>query len=312
MSAVSDDQLHVPVLLDEVLRELAPRPGATILDGTLGIAGHALEIQRRIAPDGVLLGMDRDAQALELARERLAEGGVEFHLYHGVFCRIREFLQDIGRTPEGALDGVLLDLGVSSLQLDRSERGFSFLHDGPLDMRMDPSEGESAARYLDRVDVAELEQVLREFGEERAARRIARAIVRQRATERIETTGQLARLVERVLPRKGQRIHPATRTFQAVRIAVNRELEHLRLTLRDLDRFLRPGGRVVVLSYHSLEDRLVKSSFAERFRDGLFAKSGKGLIRPGPDEVARNPRARSARLRVAVRAGGELPRPEEA
>ena len=292
---------HVPVLLAEVLEALSPCPGECHLDGTLGLGGHASEVFRRTQPEGVLLGIDKDQQALELARERLRPIGASFELFQGSFHQIDEFLRQSGRAPEGALDGLLLDLGVSSLQLDLPGRGFSFQQDGPLDMRMDASQGESVEMFLRRVPTRELEQVLRDFGEERAARRIARAIDSHRATEPIRTTSRLAEIVESVSPRKGQRIHPATRTFQALRIAVNRELEHLRLALRNADRWMRPGGRVVVLSYHSLEDRIVKQSFAEWHREGLFELPRPGLLRPSPEEIDRNPRSRSARLRLAVR-----------
>jgi 16S rRNA (cytosine1402-N4)-methyltransferase len=200
---------------------------------------------------------------------------------------------------------VLFDLGVSSLQLDRPERGFSFLREGPLDMRMAPEEGESAAEFLRRVSVEELERVLREYGEEPRARKVAQAIDQTRRSEALQTTVQLARVVESVLPRKGRKTHPATRTFQAIRIAINRELEYLRLVLRDLDRLVKPGGRVVVLSYHSLEDRIVKENFRARVGEGIYRRLLAKALRPSAAEVASNPRARSARLRAVARRGGE-------
>lgn len=295
--------LHRPVMLEETLRCLAPRPGEVMVDGTVGTAGHAVEILKRLRPGGLLVGIDRDREALGEAERRLQAVGGKYRLFHGFYTQIGEFLRLPGKTPEGALDGVLLDLGASSVQLDRPERGFSFRHDGPLSMRMDASAGESAAELLERVSVEELEDVLRRYGEERAARRIAHAIDRFRKGQRIETTGQLARIVEKVLPRKGRRIHPATRTFQALRIAVNRELEYLRLALRDMDRFVQPGGRVVVLSYHSLEDREVKRILGGRVKDGIYRWLFKGVLRASREEVDENPRSRSAKLRAVVRAG---------
>lgn len=295
---------HRPVLLSETLRYLAPEAGECMADGTVGLGGHAAPILSRLGPTGFLLGIDRDAEALAIAEKRLAGIGGAFRLVHGEFTRLKEFLEQLGRPPEEALDGFLLDLGVSSLQLDRRERGFSFLKDGPLDMRMDPGEGESAAEYLTRVSVSELESVLRRYGEERWARRIAVAVGRLRRREELRSTAQLARLVEETVPaggRRQRRIHPATRTFQAVRIVVNGELELLRRVLRDLDRFMRPGGRVVVLSYHSLEDRIVKQILGEREKEGLYRAACRGVVRPSPEEVEENPRARSARLRAYVR-----------
>jgi 16S rRNA (cytosine1402-N4)-methyltransferase len=295
------------VLLEATLERLAPAPGEVHVDATVGAGGHAARILEKLGPRGLLIGIDRDPEALAEARRALEATGGPFRLFHGAYTRIREFLQSLGLPPEGAMDGLLLDLGVSSMQLDRPERGFSILRDGPLDMRMDPGEGESAADFLEKVSMEELEEILRELGEEPAARRIARAVDRARRKERIETTGQLARIVEGISPRRGRRIHPATRTFQGIRIALNRELEHLRLVLRDLDRLVKPGGRVVVLGYHSLEDRMVKTSFGEKVREGIYRWVLPNPLLPGKEEIARNPRARSARLRSVVRVGPAAP-----
>ena len=296
-------EIHRPVLLGEVLEHMRPAPGEFHVDATLGAAGHAAAILERLGPTGMLLGIDRDPQIVEIARARLEKVGHPFRICVGRFSKLRDFLVLSGRPAEGAMDGLLLDLGVSSLQLDRPERGFSFLRDGPLDMRMSPGEGESAAEFLARANPEDLERVLREYGEEPAARRIARAIEEFRGTERLETTAQLAGIVERVLPRAGKKTHPATRTFQGIRIAVNEELEHLRLVLRDLDRLVKPGGRVVVLSYHSLEDRIVKESFKERVREGIYRWISGELVLPSAEEIASNPRSRSAHLRAVERMG---------
>jgi 16S rRNA (cytosine1402-N4)-methyltransferase len=293
--------MHEPVMLREVVARLRPAPGEVHVDGTLGLGGHAVEILRALEPSGLLVGIDRDAEALALAEGRLRAVGNSFRLFQGEFSGLKELLQLAGLPPEGAVDGLLLDLGVSSLQLDRPERGFSFQRSGPLDMRMTSGQGESAMDFLRRVSPEDLEGVLRDYGEEPRARRIARAIVEARGKEGLETTGDLARIVESVVPREGKRTHPATRTFQGIRIAVNRELVHLRSILRILDRVVKPGGRVVVLSYHSLEDRLVKASFREGAREGFFRIDKDDPGRPSREEIEANPRSRSARLRSVVR-----------
>lgn len=297
----SESPAHRPVLLREVLERLSPSPGETHLDATVGLGGHAVEILRRLGERGLLVGIDRDAEALEIARARLAAAGHPFILFRGVYSQYPEFLRIAGLPREEALDGVLFDLGVSALQLSRPERGFSLLRSGPLDMRMSPGEGAPARDFLARAPVEELERVIREFGEEPQAKRIARAIDRARRERPLETTEELARIVESVVPRRGRRLHPATRTFQGIRIYVNEELEHLRSALRDLDRAVKPGGRVAVLSYHSLEDRIVKESFRDGVRRGFFRWQRPNPCRASPGEVAANPGSRSARLRSVVR-----------
>jgi 16S rRNA (cytosine1402-N4)-methyltransferase len=295
--------VHRPVLLREVLEVLSPAPGETHVDGTVGLGGHAVEILKRLGSTGLLVGIDRDPEALGVARSRLEAVGSPFRVVQGEYSDLINLLRLLGVPSEGAVDGLLLDLGVSSLQLDRPDRGFSFSREGPLDMRMTPGHGESAADLLGRISRQELEEILRDYGEEPAARRIARAIEETRSAHALRTTSELARLVETVVPRRGKRTHPATRVFQAIRIVVNRELEHLRSFLRNMDRVVRPGGRVVVLSYHSLEDRMVKDCFREGVREGLFRWISPDAIRPGDDEIAENPRARSARLRAVARKG---------
>ena len=290
-------------MLEETLRCLAPRPGETMLDGTLGLGGHAAEILSRLSPGGELMGLDRDPEALALAAKRLDGVGGAYRLLHGTFDRVGELLKELEISSDGAFDGLLLDLGVSSMQLDRAERGFSFRNDGPLDMRMDRGEEESAASWLAQAPVEEIARVIRRYGEEPQAGKIARAIDRARREQPITTTAELSSLIEELVPRRGKKIHPATKTFQAIRIAVNRELDCLRDALEKLDRYMKPGGRVVVLSYHSLEDRLVKTVFRDRVREGLFISHPDGLQRPTQTEVQSNPRSRSARLRAVVRAG---------
>jgi 16S rRNA (cytosine1402-N4)-methyltransferase len=300
---VNAEPEHLPVMLEETLRCLAPRPGETMLDGTLGLGGHAAEILSRLSPGGELIGLDRDPEALTLAAKRLDGVGGNYRLLHGTFDRVGELLKELELSSDGAFDGLLLDLGVSSMQLDRAERGFSFRNDGPLDMRMDPGEKESAASWLAQVPVEELARVIRRYGEEPQAGKIARAIDRGRRERPITTTAELASLIEELVPRRGKKIHPATKTFQAIRIIVNRELDCLRDALEKLDRYMKPGGRVVVLSYHSLEDRIVKTVFRDRVREGFFISHPDGLQRPTQTEVQSNRRSRSARLRAVVRAG---------
>ena len=250
---------HEPVLLAEVLEWLAPRPGQVIVDGTLGGAGHAREIVARIGPSGQLIALDRDPAVIERAEATLA--GLPVKLAQANFCELPEVLSEIGLP---RVDGILLDLGLSSDQLADASRGFSFQADGPLDLRFNPEEGEPAWRLVNRLKAENLADLIYEYGEERYSRRIAREIVARRREHPIETAGELAELVRRVVPRsKHDRIDPATRTFQALRIAVNEELKSLEIALRRLPDCLQPGGRLAVISFHSLEDRRV----IEAFRD---------------------------------------------
>ena len=286
---------HQSVLLDEAMELLAVRPGGLYVDGTLGLGGHAAEILRRSAPEGRVIGFDRDPEALGRAREALAGFAPRVRFVHGNF---REAPKVLG---EEKADGILLDLGVSSLQLDRAERGFSFRQDGPLDMRMDQSDGPTAADLVNRLPEDELANLIYRLGEERASRRIARAIVAARQRRHLETTGELAEVVRRSAGRSRRPgLDPATCTFQALRIAVNGELDDLEGALQALARCLAPGGRLVVIAFHSLEDRPVKHTFRELARDG-FTVLTKKAVRPSEAETRDNPRARSARLRALLR-----------
>jgi 16S rRNA (cytosine1402-N4)-methyltransferase len=310
------DAVHVPVLLEETLDALVPRPGGRYVDCTLGAGGHATAVLERSAPDGRLLGLDADPEMLAVARDRLAPFGERVRLVHANF----EELEDVGRAEGFAdADGVLFDLGVSSLHLDRVERGFSFQGDAPLDMRLDRTRGPTAADLVRDLDERELADVIYRHGEETRSRPIARAIVQARRAGTIATTGQLAALVSRVVP--GGRIHPATRTFQALRIAVNRELDVLPDALRQAHGLLRDGGRLVAISFHSLEDRIVKQYVAAQAhpctcppraplctcgRTARLEPVTRKPITAGEAELRRNPRARSAKLRCARRLGAPL------
>ena len=319
---------HQPVMVDRVAELLRPRPGGVYLDATLGLGGHAERLLEASAPDGRVVGLDRDPAALALARQRLAWAGDRLQ---AVAASFEELAAVAGRLGIGSVDGVLYDLGVSSLQLDEAGRGFSYRADAPLDMRMDPTAGITAAEVLATYPRAELARILREYGEERFAGRIARVLDEARRRAPIATTGQLAELVKAAVPAAARRTgpHPARRAFQALRIEVNRELDALRASLPQAIDLLAPGGRLVVLAYHSLEDRIVKQALADAagragdtpspFRGSRHEPPGPpGLPvdppgagpaavavltrrpeRPSPAEVAANPRAESAKLRAA-------------
>ena len=306
---------HQPVLVREVVELLAPRPGDVVVDATVGAGGHAEALLDAVGERGKLYGIDRDLEALESSTRRLARFGQRFVPVHGNHADLREILKTQG---VDAVDGVVADLGVSSLQLDSAERGFSFLRDGPLDMRMDRGLGPSAADLVATLSEAELIALLRNYGEERKAATLARAMVRERDLRPIRTTRQLAQLVERVLgtPARQYRIHPATRTFQALRIAVNRELESIHGLIEGAVSALRTGRRLAVVSFHSLETRAVKGGFRAQAsrcvcppglpvcgcgRVNLVRIVTPRALAPSPEEVERNPRARSARLRAVER-----------
>ncbi|MBT3181501.1 MAG: 16S rRNA (cytosine(1402)-N(4))-methyltransferase RsmH [Deltaproteobacteria bacterium] len=287
---------HLPVMLREVVDYLQPSLGNTFVDVTLGGAGHAKAILKAIGPDGTFIGIDRDEDALDEVKE-VIDSYRNASAIHGRMGDIKNILKEMEIK---SVDGILADLGVSSHQFDVIERGFSFRGDAPLDMRMDRSKGESASELLSRLDEDELVKILSELGEERYSKRIARAIA---SSEEIKTTGELAGLIQRSVPppARYKRIHPATRTFQAIRIAVNDELGELRNFLNDAPHLLSSGGRVAVISYHSLEDRMVKWAFRELAMDDEFSLPKRKTIKASDDEIDSNPRARSARLRILER-----------
>lgn len=290
---------HRPVMLEETIEALQVQPGGRYIDCTVGEGGHAEAILERSSPGGFLLGLDVDPEAIEIARTRLKKFGKSFFLVRENFRHLEEIC---GRYNFYPVHGVLFDLGVSSLQLEKEGRGFSFQREAPLDMRFDPREPLTAEDIVNHLPEEELALILQKYGEERESRRIARCIVRNRP---IKTTLQLAELVSRAVDGKRGRIHPATRTFQALRIAVNHELENLSLALKAAVNVLGPGGRLVVISFHSLEDRLVKDFMRREERLQVISKK---VIRPAPEELARNPRSRSARLRASQRLAEERKR----
>jgi 16S rRNA (cytosine1402-N4)-methyltransferase len=296
-------------MLAEVLAALRPKAGGRYVDGTLGGAGHAAAILAASSPTGWLYGCDRDGEAVEAARRRLAPFAGRFEVRQGNYSELPEWV------PAAGCDGVLLDLGVSSPQLDFAARGFSFLQDGPLDMRMDARQSLTAAELVNTAREEELARLFRVLGDEREARRFARAIVRERERRPFETTGQLAGLIERLAPRRGKKTHPATKVFQALRMSVNDELGSLQNGLAGALKLLRPGGRLAVITFHSLEDRVVKDFGRARARDYTFTGGvdvpelreprapeliwvSRKAMRPGAAELAENPRSRSAQLRV--------------
>ena len=305
--------MHIPVLLKETLDLLVTDPTGTYIDGTLGRGGHSTEILKRLSPAGRLIGIDRDGEAIKRTEELFKPFGEQATRLHGNFADMKELCGQIGVTEA---DGVLLDLGVSSPQLDVAERGFSFGKDGPLDMRMDQTRGRSAAEWVNEEDEQMLADVIYRFGEERDSRRIARAIVKARESQRIERTLELAEIVERAKGGRRGPTHPATKTFQALRMAVNAELESLEAGLEAGLSMLREGGRMAVITFHSLEDRMVKEFFKRHMvkRESL-QQGGERLIYDEPavrlvnrkpltatkDECSENPRSRSAKLRVAER-----------
>jgi len=292
---------HVPVLLKEAIDFLAVRRGGTYIDATVGLGGHSLEIAKRLGAPGHLIGLDKDPAALNVAADilgrRTSQDWPEITLLHGSFAEIS------GKLPLANADGLLADLGVSSLQFDDPARGFSFQAEGPLDMRMNPQSELSAGQVVNQFDERELADLIYEFGEERRSRRIARAIVRSRP---IRTTAHLAGVISAAArpmnrDRDDRRIHPATRTFQALRIFVNRELDDLRVLMGAAPQVLGTGGRLVVISFHSLEDRIVKDALRDGAKQGQYNLLTKKPVTAGPEEVDRNPRSRSAKLRAAER-----------
>jgi 16S rRNA (cytosine1402-N4)-methyltransferase len=294
---------HVPVLLKEVTEFLNVRPGGIYIDATLGFAGHSSEIVRRLGPQGRLIAFDRDPEAMERAtarleqvRQELGDASPQIELHSTEFSSANELIA------AGSIDGVLADFGVSSMQLDEAHRGFSFQADGPLDMRMNPRIGVTAEQVVNQTGEKELADLIYEFGEERRSRRIARAIVRARP---ITTTAQLAKVVSAAAPamkEKGRHsLHPATRTFQALRIRVNRELEEIQALLESAPKLLKPGGRLVAISFHSLEDRLVKDAMRDGAKQGIWSVLTKKPVTADEEEQRRNPRSRSAKLRAAER-----------
>jgi 16S rRNA (cytosine1402-N4)-methyltransferase len=303
-----NDSPHQPVLYKEIIHALQPRQGGRHVDGTLGAGGHARGILEASAPDGQLLGLDVDPQALAIARKTLAPYEGRIHLAQASYTTLSAQLQQLNWRE---VDGIVLDLGASSMQFDTAERGFSFMQDAPLDMRFGPHATQTAADIVNTFDEQELADLIYEYGEERDSRKIARAIMNKRP---LHTTRELVAAIEAVSPRRGDKAHPATRTFQALRIAVNDELSSIKEVLPQAVTGLRPGGRLAVISFHSLEDRIVKEFFREQSKDlvnppyeqiykierkAIIKEVNRKPITPSEEETKNNPRARSAKLRIA-------------
>ncbi len=299
---------HIPVLVEEVMSLLRCEPGQTYVDATLGGGGHALEILKRTAPSGIVIGLDWDEEAVSEAKKTLLHFGERVKIFRENFIHLPELL---GEMKIEQVDGILLDLGLSSFQLKKEERGFSFQEEGPLDMRMDQRLDRTASYLVNRLSADELKDILHQYGEERWAKRIAKAIVQEREQGSIETTQRLRMIAHRAIPRRfhPRKIDPATKTFQAFRIKVNNELENLRKILESGWKLLRKGGRMCIISFHSLEDRMVKETFRklegrgtdEACPEAVMRVLTKKPIMPSEDERRRNPRSRSAKLRCAER-----------
>ncbi|MBI4964753.1 MAG: 16S rRNA (cytosine(1402)-N(4))-methyltransferase RsmH [Desulfomonile tiedjei] len=305
---MGDKGLHVPVLLQEMLQAIQPHPGGIYLDGTLGAGGYSEAILKASEPDGRVIALDLDAEAVRRAAARLKEYGPRFKAIHAGYHRAKEVLVPLG-VPD--VDAAVLDLGLSLDQLEDAERGFSFQRTSPLDMRFDTDSGPTALEYLQTISIKELEEILATYGEERYCKKLARGIIQARDRGQLLTTSDLAAVVARIVGGRRGRIHPATRTFQALRIAVNKELENLTAALEEIPSLLKPGGRFCVVSYHSLEDRLVKLSFRERKRESqMWTVVTPRPVRPSEEEQRRNPRSRSARMRVLERSGDRQTREE--
>lgn len=290
---------HVSVMADEVVQWLRPDSCEVIFDGTFGAGGHSIALARRVAPGGIVLAVDRDPAAVESGTRMLGDdadlAALPIEVYCGSYHRLDRLLKAAGRS---AVDGVVLDLGLSSDQLADRERGFSFSNDGPLDLRFDPSSGQTATQFLASANERDIADAIYQFGEERFSRRIAKQVVlRRQARQPVRTVGELVEICQRCVPRgKHHDIHPATRTFQALRIMVNQELSILEDALRSIPAMVNPGGRIAIISFHSLEDRLVKQAFRDNPRLEVLTRKP---LRPTEAEVAANPRSRSAKMRVA-------------
>jgi len=291
---------HIPVLLEEVVDNLSPEVGDLIVDATLGEGGHSREILNRIVPGGHLIAIDKDEAVIERARERLRQFDGKFTCVKGDFRHIGDILKAQG---VDEIDGALFDLGMSSFQLDDPERGFSFLQDGPLDMQFGADSGISATEIVNKYGQERLADIIKNFGDERHAKLIAKTICSERKKKKISTTKELSYIITRAVGKKyrTQKLHPAARTFQAIRICANDELEAAEEGIVEAVEYLKPGGRVCVISFNSLEDRIVKNLFRERKKEGILKIITKKPLVPSTDEIRSNPRARSAKLRVAER-----------